>query len=53
MYTNLSNDLVRLAKENGWRVVQEGCTIILSKGRSVIECPDRKRAIEYLITKNI
>lgn len=53
MYTSLSNDLVKLAKENGWRVSKQGSVIVLSKGRSVIECPSSRGAIEYLITKNI
>ena len=53
MYTNLSNDLVRLARENGWRVSKQGSVIVLSKGRSTIECPSDKRAIEYLQTNNI
>lgn len=53
MYTNLSNDLVKLARENGWRVSKQGSIIVLSKGRSIIECPDRERAIEYLQTNNI
>lgn len=53
MYTSLSNDLVRLAKENGWRVSKQGSIIVLSKGRSTIECPDGRSAVEYLITKNI
>ena len=53
MYTSLSNDLVKLAKENGWRVSKQGSVIVLSKGRSVIECPDGKGAIEYLKTNNI
>lgn len=53
MYTNLSNDLVKLAKENGWRVSKQGRVVVLSKGRSIIECADGKRAIEYLQTNNI
>lgn len=53
MYTNLSELLVKMAKENGWRVSKQGSTIVLSKGRSTIECPNRRSAVEYLITKNI
>lgn len=53
MKTDLRNVLVRLAKENGWRISKQGDTVVLSKGRSVIECPDSKRAIEYLQTDNI
>lgn len=53
MYTSLSELLVRLAKENGWRVSKQGNTIVLSKGRSIIECPDSRSAVEYLTTKNI
>lgn len=53
MYTSLSELLVKMAKENGWRVSKQGNTVILSKGRSVIECPDGKSALEYLQTNNI
>lgn len=45
--------LVRMAKENGWRVSKQGNVVILSKGRSTIECPDSRCAIEYLQTNNI
>lgn len=45
--------LVRMAKENGWRVYKQGRVIVLSKRRSTIECPDGRAAVEYLITKNI
>lgn len=53
MYTSLSELLVRLAKDNGWRVSKQGDTVILSKGRSTIECPDSRCAIDYLQTNNI
>ena len=45
--------LVKMAKENGWRVCKQGKVIVLSKGRSTIECPDGRSAIEYLQTNNI
>lgn len=57
MYTNLSKDnsghLIRMAKENGWKIEWTDHAIILSKGRSTIECPDRRSAVEYLMTKNV
>lgn len=53
MKTDWRNDLVRLAKETGWRVSKQGSKIVLSKGRSVIECPSNKGAYEYLTTNNI
>lgn len=53
MYTSLSELLVKMAKENGWRVSKQGDTVILSKGRSIIECPDSRCAIDYLQTNNI
>lgn len=53
MYTSLSELLVKMAKENGWRVSKQGSTIVLSKGRSTIECPDSRCAINYLQTNNI
>lgn len=53
MKTDLWNDLVRLAKENGWKLSKQGSTIVLRKGRSVIDCQDNKKAIEFLQTNNI
>lgn len=53
MKTEWRSDLVRLAKENGWRVSKKGDRIVLSKGRSVIECPDSEKTVEYLQTNNI
>lgn len=53
MKTDLRNELVRLAKENGWRISKQGNSIVLRKGRSVIECPDSEKAIKYLQTNNI
>ena len=53
MCARLNEQLIRLAKENGWRITQSGRTIVLSKGRSVVECPDNKRAYEFLTTNSI